>query len=316
MAEAVTRPKVLLLGARSQIGVFAIPRLLAAGYRVQAVSRDPRPGAFPAFEGLDWVSLRELAARPAAFSALVSAGPIELARDAVRRIDELQRAVVFSTSSVFTKQESTDPRERSQIRGILDAEDELRRMCAERGISLCLLRPTLVYGCGLDRNVTRLANWLRRWRFLPVAGRAAGLRQPVHADDLAMAAVAALAALRPSKGEQLDFILCGGSTVSYREMARRIGEGIGFKARLIPVPPAMLTGVAAWLERLPGETRIRAAMVRRQNADLVFDDHAARERLGFAPRPFGPSAADFRMPSEPELRALARPPAARRGGSH
>lgn len=313
MAEAVARPGVLLLGASSQIGVFAIPRLLAAGYRVQAVSRAPEAVAYPAFDGLNWVALEEVAVRPHAFSALVSAGPIGLACDVVRHSRALQRAVVFSTSSVFTKHESGDATERGQVQHILAAEEALRTLCAERGIRLCLLRPTMVYGCGLDRNVTRLAGWLRRWRFLPVAGPAAGLRQPVHADDLAVAAVAALRIAEPDPS---GFVLCGGSTVSYRDMLRRIGAAIGVRVRLIPLPVALLAGLAAVVGRLSGAGGISASMVRRQNVDLVFDDRAARERLGFAPRPFAPVSTDFRMPGEPELRALALPPTPRRSGVH
>jgi nucleoside-diphosphate-sugar epimerase len=66
-------------------------------------------------------------------------------------------------------------------------------MCALRQLVLTLLRPTLIYGCGLDQNISRLARIIRLCRCMLVAGQARGLRQPVHADDLAALAVAALA---------------------------------------------------------------------------------------------------------------------------
>ena len=39
-------------------------------------------------------------------------------------------------------------------------------------------------------------------------------------------------------------------------------------------------------------------MVYRQAEDLVFDDHVFRSRLGYRPRPFRPTRADFSIPRE------------------
>ena len=38
-----------------------------------------------------------------------------------------------------------------------------------------------------DRNVRRIADQLRRFRFFPLIGQGNGLRRPVHAEDLAIA---------------------------------------------------------------------------------------------------------------------------------
>jgi NAD(P)-dependent dehydrogenase (short-subunit alcohol dehydrogenase family) len=54
--QAIKASDVLLAGASSQIGIFAIPRLLRAGFRVLAVSRTGRPQLYPVIEQLEWLS--------------------------------------------------------------------------------------------------------------------------------------------------------------------------------------------------------------------------------------------------------------------
>jgi hypothetical protein len=53
------------------------------------------------------------------------------------------------------------------------------------------------------------------------------------------------------------------------------------------VSVAAFTGIASG---------VNPEMVRRQGIDLVFDDSSAREVLGWNPRPFDPTPADFHLP--------------------
>jgi nucleoside-diphosphate-sugar epimerase len=61
------------------------------------------------------------------------------------------------------------------------------------------------------------------------------LRQPVHAEDLAIGAIAAAA----SGGAAIDktYAPSGGETMSYREMAGRIFDALGNPRRIISAPP-------------------------------------------------------------------------------
>jgi nucleoside-diphosphate-sugar epimerase len=296
-------PAVLLTGATSQLGVFLIPRLVHEEYRVLAlsrkVSRVADSNANPA-----WLSPADLTSTGGTETSnialdsiefLVSCGPLELAISAISRCKQLRRIVVFSTSSVYSKMASADLAEREQIAEILKFENILSVISDKAGIDLVILRPTLIYGCGLDQNISRLARWIRRFGWLPVAGSATGLRQPVHADDLAQLAVNALGA-KVRLG--LDSPACGGSTLSYREMVERIFDSQSRPVRVVGLPPRLL----AWgLElmafmRLTGRTN--REMVTRQNVDLVFDDHEIKRVLNYQPRPFRPTPADFEIPED------------------
>ncbi len=271
----------LVLGASSLIGRFVPAHLPDAigvgrgepgsGYVCwQRADLRQKPLFLPAVTA---ISLAPLWLLPPSLPALLGGG--------------LQRLVAVSSTSRWTKAASPDPREREVARRLADAEAEVARLCDAAGVAWTVLRPTLVYAEGRDRNVSRLAGLARRWRVLPLAGAGVGRRQPVHADDLAAALPAVLAA-PTTHGRAYD--LPGGETLAYAEMCRRVFAGLGRRPRLLHVPPALWrAGLALASPLLPGAT---AAMGDRMAEDLVFDPAPAARDFAWAPRPFRP---DFRL---------------------
>lgn len=309
--QAINSPGVLLIGASSQIGVFVIPRLLRAGFRVLAVSRKGRPEAYPVFEQVEWLNEADAIEASRNCQYLLSAGPMELAQKFLSTGQKhtspdtsivtpgltrgpFQTAVVFSSSSVETKQESTNPLERSQVQHMLKLESEIQLTAQSRGIKLVIFRPTLIYGCGLDTNISRLASWIRRFGFMPVNGQATGLRQPVHADDLASVAITAM--LSEHVLPQV-MSLTGGDTLSYSEMVSRIFAALGKPARLAHLPEWVFVLLVRIAEAIETDGGLNSEMVKRQRIDLVFNDQKARELLNYKPRSFAPVRADFYLPS-------------------
>lgn len=279
--ERTETAPVLLLGATGQVGHFLIARLLEAGAPVIAVSR-----RVPDYSraGLTWLQ-QDLDREPAPVQAhvLISAGPLELALKQAGRMPGLDRVVALSSASVLFKQASPDRDEREMIRRLAETETELEALCRKRGIDLTLLRPTLIYGGPGPSAAATVAGWLKHRSFAPVAGR--GLRQPVHADDIAALMVRLVA--RAGRGIE-TFEIGGGETLAYPEFIRRIASSIGRDPRLVPLP-AWLIGTALRLLRPLGiARRITPAMVARQRMDLVVDDTPAREQLDWTPRPFRP----------------------------
>jgi nucleoside-diphosphate-sugar epimerase len=280
---------VAAAGARSQIGVFLLPLLGAAGYRVTALSRQENP---PASLGgpVAWCSPQTA---PSAIDGLVSCGPLSLARRWVEHSEGLDRVVAFSTTSTVSKKNSGDRSERNLVRSIAGEETALKALCRERGIALSILRPTLVYGCGQDHNLSRLLRFGERTGFIPCSSRAGGLRQPVHAEDLATIALAALG--RPGN-DFSESPVCGGSTLTYREMLEKTSRCGRRPIRLVSIAPALMVPVVKAAAMTGLASGVNPEMVRRQATDLVFDDTPAREFLGWNPRPFDPTPADFELP--------------------
>lgn len=260
---------VLVLGASGQIGCRVLERLAALGRPAIAICR--RPPSDTAF-GADWLArdltrpldlgaYRPVAAIHATGAWLLPAHLADLRAAGVRRL------ICFSSTSMLAKADSTSAKEREVARRLAAAEDAV----AEGGIPWTVLRPTLIYGFGLDRNVSAAAGFIRRWRFFPLGGPGKGLRQPVHADDLAATAVRLV---DDSANLNRRFNLGGGETLTYRAMIERI-------FRVLELPPRFLR--LPLLSRLPGRI---GAVARRMEQDLDFDQGDSWPRLGLSPRIF------------------------------
>lgn len=283
---------VLVSGATNQIGHFLLPRLETAGYQVTALSRRPSATA----GRIHWQSLDlatpahtwpESEARVLFHLAALPFLPSLLQSPLGAR---LERVLAFSSSSVAVKQDSAEPYERDLMRDLLAAEEAALRLCAQRGIACSLFRPTLIYGCGRDRNVHFISRFIRRFGFFPLAGAGRGLRQPVHADDLAAACLQALAC-PASFGQR--YYLSGGETLRYRQMVERIFSGLGRRARFLSLPVGGLQWLIRGFNWLPGLRHVSPAMVTRMNQDLCFPHRRATADFAYRPRGFHPGAAEL-----------------------
>jgi nucleoside-diphosphate-sugar epimerase len=278
------REPVLVLGATSLVGRFLLPQLSDQRSVVIALSRRARANGA---DGVRWIAGDleaadlELPFAETAFSLM----PIWLLPQALPKLAAcgIRRLVAFSSTSAVTKLRSPDRAERLMAERLNQAEATVQDFCDAHDIAWTLLRPTLIYSEGEDGNVSRLARLAERCKVLPLAGAARGLRQPVHAEDLAWAALAAAASpLTPRRVYDLP----GGETLTYKTMVERIFLGLDQTPRIICAPEALWRlGFGLLRGRLPGAT---AAMGERMNQDLKFDGGPAQRDFGWAPRAFHP----------------------------
>jgi nucleoside-diphosphate-sugar epimerase len=282
----ILKQPVLVLGATSLIGRFVLPRLKSAKLAHVPVSR---AADLPDGVRADLAD-PDLAARLPRCPTVLSLSPIWHLPQALPALTArgMTRLVAVSSTSVVGKAASPDPYEQAVVKRLADGEAAVRAFCEANGVAWTLLRPTLIYAEGRDRNVSRLAGLIRKLGVLPLAGAGAGLRQPVHADDLAAAAIAA--AISPAARDRA-YDLPGGETLTYRQMAERVFEGLGRRPAILAVP-IPLWRLAFTLARplLPGAT---AQMGARMSEDLTFDGAAAARDFGWSPRPFRPDFRDL-----------------------
>lgn len=282
-------PSALLFGASGQIGQALCARLLAAGWQVSAVSRRVQPAA----ANLQWLQadLGHGGKWPPRADAIFSCGPQDLfslwyAGSSIH----CPRVVAFGSTSAAVKQDSPDPAERRLAQLLRDSEARILAAAAARGAHATLLRPTLIYGAGRDQTLTRIAMLARRTGFFILPRDANGLRQPVHVDDLADAALAVLDS-EATKG--VGYALPGGETLAYAQMVERTLASLRPPARLIRVPAPLFKAALAGAHALGKMQGLGAAAVARMRQDLVFDAEPARGDFGYAPRKFQPSQEMF-----------------------
>lgn len=190
------------------------------------------------------------------------------------------RVVALSSTSLFVKDDSSNDDERKIARCLAEGERALSVWAEAKGIEWVILRPTLIYGRGRDKNLTEIVRFVRRWGFFPILGQAAGLRQPVRAEDVAAVCVAALTV---STAANRAYNISGGETLSYRDMVGRIFRAIGKSPRLVTVPRWLFRLVVTTVRVLPRYRHWTMEMAERMNRDLVFDHADAARDLGYSP---------------------------------
>jgi nucleoside-diphosphate-sugar epimerase len=283
----------VVFGGSGQVGAPLLRGLAAGGWRSVAVSREARPAG----AGVHWLqgSLEQAPGLPRRADAIFSCGPSDaFARWLARGEVASPRVVMFGSTSAEVKRDSADEAERAIARRLREGEQLLFDTAARSGIGATVLRPTLVYGAGRDLNITRIAQLARRLHGFALPSDAVGLRQPVHVDDLAAAALACVDA--PAAAGR-TYAVPGGETLPYRDMVARVLAALHPAPRLAILPPAlfrMLLGIA----RTAGVARdFNDAALARMREDLAFDAAPAQRDFGYAPRAFAPTAAMLTPPA-------------------
>lgn len=282
-----------LLGATSLIGECLLVSLARSGWRVLAFTRRP---VEPSGTEAEWHRLMPIDQQSTGdakeISCWVSLAPIWVLPNyyALLEASKARTIVALSSTSRFSKADSSDIDEKAVALRLVEAEADVLAWAESKGVKCVILRPTLVYGLGRDKNVSEIARFIRRFGFFPLFGRAEGLRQPVHARDVV---AACLAALENDTVSRRDYNLSGGEVLSYREMVGRVFVALGYRTRFLKVPLNVFRMTLTLLRLVPRYRNWSVAMAERMNRDLVFDHADATRDLGFHPRPFFPGPEDL-----------------------
>jgi nucleoside-diphosphate-sugar epimerase len=273
----------LVIGATGLTGGYIVEHLVRSGQRPLTLSRSRQTRT-----GVDWIQgdlerPEKLGVPP--FATLFCTADAILLPAALPHLfnPSLKRVVVFSSTSVTTKIDSEIVSERETLKKLADAEQEIVTLCGRHGIGWTILRPTLIYAEGRDRNITPLSQLIRRFGFMPLVGGGPGLRQPVHAEDLAIGAISAAAS---EAAVNKLYSLPGGETITYREMIGRIFDGLRMPRRTISIPPFVWKVVFIFARPLFPCANV--AMGTRMMKDMAFDSTPAAHDFGWSPRMFNP----------------------------
>lgn len=272
--------KLLVTGGTGLLGGALLNLLLAGGHEVRCLVREKSPNASRLETGRvevvrgDVANVRDLLRAFSGVKIMVHVAGIEYAPQVVEaaRQTEVRRVVVVGSTSVHSAYEF-----RSVMRR------RMEKLMRQSGLEYTIVRPTMIYGSELDKNMHRLLRFLDRSAVFPLFGSGENLWQPVYHEDCARGVYEAL--VRPAAvGQSYD--LPGAEPLSYLELVKTAAEALGKKPHIVGVPlePVRRTlQLAEWL-RLPLPVKSEQVLRLRENKAYPYDK--ARQELGYAPRPF------------------------------
>ncbi len=192
----------------------------------------------------------------------------------VRRIVFISSIGVNGTATgpaPFSELDTPGPREDYAV-SKLEAEQALRRVAAQSGPEIVIVRPPLVYGPNAPGNFGRLTRLVRRGIPLPL-GAVDNRRSLVSLANLIDFIVTCIE--HPCAANQ-TFLVSDGDDLSTTDLVRRMARAMGQRARLMPVPVPILMAGATLIGRREQALRLIGS--------LQVDISKARGVLGWAPR--------------------------------
>ncbi|MEE2833512.1 MAG: NAD(P)H-binding protein [Candidatus Latescibacterota bacterium] len=271
------RPPVLVTGGTGYTGRRLLHRLVGTGCRVWALVR----------------STSDIASLPASVEVirgdLEDAGSLGAALDGVRLVYHLahvrftanllqrvsadvEHVVIVSSLRALSRVPS------ATVGQVLEGESA----AANSRVPWTILRPSMIFGDGDDRNISRLADRVRRRRWIPSVGSACR-HQPVFVEDV-LDAILACPGATAARGQ--TYAIAGAEPLTWAELTAIVGRYVGERPRSLPLPAAAAAWILSIIEATGLALPIRSEQVLRMLEDKVYDIEPARRDLGFTPLTF------------------------------
>ncbi|MET0615944.1 MAG: NAD(P)H-binding protein [Thermoleophilaceae bacterium] len=274
---------ILLTGATGTVGSALLRRLTADGRQVRALVRDQRRLGDQRVRVQ--IALGDLVDPPSFRNALrgvhtvvhLAASIRDQPRGSIEELNamatlRLVRAAERAGVKRFVFFSAMNAHHHSRTR-FFRAKALAEEAVEESSISSLIFRPSIIYTPG-DPWLT-LLDRLSRLPAVPVSGSGRALYQPVWADDVADAVMAAL-----SNGANSSYELAGPEVLSYNEIVRAVLRAEHRRRRLLHVP---LPVVRASLRVLPIATWEEVELL--EEPMVTERGTADIEQLGVSPHP-------------------------------
>ncbi len=300
-------PTALITGATGFIGHATCEQLLTCGWAVKGTVRsssqnvDPLPtGVIPCRvdslgPGTDWRRalsgidvIVHLAARVHIMKEIAEDSLMEFRQvntHATERLARMaaqtgvRRLVFLSTIKVngentgnqaFTEANTPDPQDDYAL-SKWEAEQALKRVAAETGLDVVILRSPLAYGPGVKGNFLRLLQAVQRGMPLPFAS-IHNRRSLVFLGNLVEAIITCMT---HPQAKDKTYLLSDDEHISTAELISRIARALGKSARLWPFPAELLRFAAT----LAGKSSEADKLL----GSLLVDSSKIRSELGWRP---------------------------------
>lgn len=282
--------KVVLTGASSDLGAAILKSVANEALPVIAVTRQKIPKTRVANEiWLNWGFFEKVPTQDlGVIDQWLAVSPIwsaSVVANVLSRYHPPTRVVAFSSTSIEGKRQSRDKTEQNVVTALEKGELDLLAWAQKNKVDLTIARASMIYGGANNKNVNLIKRLIKLFRFFPLLGAGNAIRQPVHVEDLARATHQ----LRVARDLPMKtYNLAGGEALSYKEMVERIFLSINQKARFIHVSSGVLMTMVAFLNKVPGLSFVKGALVTRMQNDLRYDVSPAKTDFEYSPKTFRP----------------------------
>ncbi|MGB5119021.1 MAG: NAD-dependent epimerase/dehydratase family protein [Providencia rettgeri] len=176
-----------------------------------------------------------------------------------------------STKAIPFSVDSTVHPHNAYAQSKYDAEVGLKKIAAETGLEVVIVRPTLVYGANAPGNFGLLTKLITKLPILPF-GLADNRRDFIAVQNLADLLITC--ATHPDAAGH-TFLASDGETVSIKEFTNAMAKGLNKKVLQLPIPVSLM--------QLAGKLTGKSAMIEQLFGNLAVDSSNIQQVLGWTP---------------------------------
>ena len=273
---------ILVTGGTGYVGQFLLDALAQGNAQVRCVVRPGKPKS--ALERLrrygmeicegDLLDSTVLNAALRDVRCVLHLAHIRFAPNVLRAApDSVERLVLMSSLWRFSRVPSP----------VVDEVIKAEREVEQSNKPWVLLRPSMIYGPGDDRNINRLRAHLNRWSVMPIFGSGRALQQPVFVGDVVAATIASMHA---AGIERRAYAIAGAQAVTYRVLLKMLGASMGVTPRIVSLPARPLAALLGAVRRCGIHLPVDPEQILRLQEDKQYNISAARADLAFDPLTF------------------------------
>jgi nucleoside-diphosphate-sugar epimerase len=191
-------------------------------------------------------------------------------------------AILIHTTGRFSKFKSASE-------GYIQTEDAILKRCNSganggHALNCTILRPTMIYGSSMDKNMYRLVDYLHRHKFFPLFGNGSNLMQPVHARDLGNAYYGIL--MHPEATRNKSYNLSGKEPITYLDIIKTVKKQLNSKVLIIKIPISLSIFAARVYNMLFRNAIISVEQVMRMQEDKAYGHEDASRDFDYDPMSF------------------------------
>jgi NADH dehydrogenase len=282
---------VTVFGGSGFLGRHTVRALARAGWRIKVATRHPARGFFLRPLGtvgqIDFVKCDVSDAESVAHAVMGADAVINLTGILFQKGQTFEDVQAEGAANIAQAAAAAGVRALVHVSAIgadanADAEYAVTKAAGEQAVreafpAAVILRPSIIFGPE-DGFFNKFAAMARFSPILPLVGGGHTRFQPVFVGDVAQAIVTAL-----SRQDGRTYELGGPATYSFKELLQIILREIGRKRALVPLPFALASLQAAFLQLLPNPLLTMDQVKLLKHDNVVSPTAAGLADLGITP---------------------------------